>query len=169
MPTGAGARCARSSDRRRGKIPGIAVVPALDLPLSDQIHNSPAGNMLLGERLAQAALGLVYGQTLAWKAPDLVTARRRGDRVELEFAAVESRMDNIDSEANSFRIEDAAGEVPIAAVVYPQDHRVELVLQRSLQGAARVHGGYGMAPATVPADMERFLPMLAFWGVEILR
>ncbi len=76
-------------------------------------------------------------------------------------------MDNIDSEANGFRIEDAAGEVPIAEVVYPQDHRVELILERPLRGTARVHGGYGMAPATVPADMERFLPMLGFWGVEI--
>ncbi len=90
--------------------PGVGVVPALDLPLSDLIHTSPAGNMLLGERLAQAALGLVYGQTVAWKAPDLVAARRRGDRVELEFVAVESRMDSIDAEANSFRVEDAAGE-----------------------------------------------------------
>ena len=57
--------------------PGIGVVPALDLPLSDQIHISPAGNMLLGERLAQAALGLVYGQPVAWQAPDLAAARRR--------------------------------------------------------------------------------------------
>ena len=92
------------------QVPGIGVVPALDLPLSDQIHTSPAGNMLLGERLAQAALGLVYGQAVAWQAPDLAAARRRGDRVELEFAAVESRMDSIDLEANSFRVEDAAGE-----------------------------------------------------------
>ena len=76
-------------------------------------------------------------------------------------------MGAVDSRANSFRIEDETGEVPIAEVVYPQDHGVELVLQRPLQGAARVHGGYGRAPAAVPADVERFLPMLAFWGVEI--
>ena len=123
--------------------------------------------MLLGERLAQAALGLVYGQAVAWQAPDLVAARRREDRVELEFAAVESRMDSIDLEANSFRVEDAAGEVPIAAVSYPQDHRVELILARPLQGEPRVHGGCGKDPAPVPADMERFLPMLGFWGAEI--
>ena len=146
----------------------VGVVPALDLPLADQIHTSPAGNMLLGERLAQAALGLVYGQAVAWQAPDLAAGRRREDRVELEFTAVESRMDSIDLEANSFRVEDEAGEVPVAAVVYPQNHRVELVLERPLQGAAKVHGGYGKAPATVPADMERFLPMLGFWGVEIV-
>ena len=150
-----------------GQSPGIAVVPALDLPLSDFIHTSPAGNILLGERLAQAALGLVYGRTVTWKAPDLALARRRGNRVELKFENVVSRMGAVDSRANSFRIEDETGEVPIAEVVYPQDHGVELVLQRPLQGAARVHGGYGRAPAAVPADVERFLPMLAFWGVEI--
>ena len=98
----------------------------------------------------------------------MAAARQRQDRVELEFAAVESRMDTIDTGANSFRVEDEAGEVPVVEVVYPQDHRVELVLERPLQGPARVHGGYGKAPATVPADMERFLPMLGFWGVEII-
>ncbi len=40
----------------------VFVVPALDLPLSDRIHISPAGNMVLGERLAQTALGGVYGR-----------------------------------------------------------------------------------------------------------
>ena len=88
--------------------------------------------------------------------------------MELEFAAVESRMDSIDLEANSFWVEDEIGEVLIATVSYPQDHRVELILERPLQGSARVHGGYGKDPATVPADMERFLPMLGFWGVEIV-
>ena len=159
----------REAQRQVARItPGIAVAPALDLPLSDHIHTSPAGNVLLGERLAHAALGLVHGRKVVWKAPDLAVARRRENRVELEFDNVVSRMDAIDSEANSFRIEDEAGEVPMAEVVYTQDHRVELVPKRSLQGAARVHGGYGMAPATVPADMERFLPMLGFWGVEIV-
>ena len=107
------------------QVPRVGVVPALDLPLADLIHTSPAGNMLLGERLAQAALGLVYGQAVAWQAPDLAAARRREDRVEL-------------------------------------------VLERPLQGSAKVHGGYGKCPATVPADMERFLPMLGFGGVEIV-
>ena len=145
----------------------VAVVPALDLPLSDLIHTSPAGNMLLGERLARAALGMVYGRNIAWKAPDLVAARYEDGRVELEFANVESRMDSIDVLANAFLVEDEEGQVPVVEVVYPQDHRVELVMGRALQGKATVHGAYGMAPATVPADMERFLPMLGFAGVDI--
>lgn len=52
--------------------------------------------------------------------------------------------------------------------IVQQDHRVELVLERPLQGVARGHDGYGKDPATVPADMERFLPMLGFEGVEIM-
>ena len=149
------------------QVPGVAVVPALDLPLSDLIHTSPAGNMLLGERLARAALGMVYGKPVAWRAPDLVAARRGAGCVDLEFAHVESRMDTIDLEAVGFRVEDERGEVAVAQVIYPQDQRVELVLGRDIEGAAVVHGGYGKAPATVPADMERLLPMLGFWGAAI--
>ena len=62
---------------------------------------------------------------------------------------------------------DERGEVAVAQAIYPQDQRVELVLGRDLEGAAVVHGGYGKAPATVPADMERLLPMLGFWGAAI--
>ena len=118
-------------------------------------------------RLARAALGMVYGKPVAWRAPDLVAARRGAGRIDLEFAHVESRMDTIDLEAVGFRVEDERGEVAVAQVIYPQDQRVELVLGRDIQGAAVVHGGYGKAPATVPADMERLLPMLGFWGAAI--
>ena len=149
------------------EVPGVAVVPALDLPLSDLIHISPAGNMLLGQRLARAALGMVYGKPVAWRAPDLVAAWGGDGCVELEFAHVESRMDTVDLQAVGFRIEDERGEVAVERVIYPQDQRVELVLGRDLEGAAVVHGGYGKAPATVPADMERLLPMLGFWGAAV--
>jgi hypothetical protein len=30
-----------------------------------------------------------------------------------------------------------------------------------------VHGGYGCDPATLPSDMERQMPMLAFYGVPV--
>ena len=63
--------------------------------------------------------------------------------------------------------QDELGEGRIELQGRRRQARVELVLQRPLQGAAKVHGGYGKAPATVPADMERFLPMLGFWGVEV--
>ena len=42
------------------KITGVFVVPTYDLGLSDNIHNSSASVIRLGERLAQAALSRIY-------------------------------------------------------------------------------------------------------------
>ncbi len=148
---------------------GVAVVPALDLPLSDLIHISPAGNLLLGERLARAALGMVHSRAIDYLAPDLQSATRSADSriVELKFASVTSRMDTIDTTSHSFEVEDEQGGVAVAQVAFTQDARVHLHLARPLKGRAVVHGGWGASPITVPADMERFLPMLGFYGVEV--
>jgi sialate O-acetylesterase len=160
----------REAQRQAARtIPGVVVVPALDLPLSDLIHNSPAGNMLLGERLARAALGAVYGQPTQYLPPDLQAAAAAADgrRVDLTFAPVISRMDNVDPTANSFIVEDGLGRVPITQVIYPGGPMVQLVLERALSGPAVVHGGYGVAPASVPMDIERFMPMLGFYRVPV--
>jgi sialate O-acetylesterase len=149
------------------RIDGVFVVPAIDLPLSDLIHISPAGNMLLGERLAHTALGGVYGRPITYRAPTIRAARQAGDTIVLQFDDVTSRMDTIDATAIAFRIEDSSGVVPIAAVTYPGDSTILLAVGRSLMENAVVHGGYGQAPATVPLDIERLMPMLGFWAVPI--
>jgi sialate O-acetylesterase len=146
----------------------VAVVPTLDLPLSDGIHTSPAGNMLLGERLARAALDAVYSCGPDHRAPDIERAERTTDgRIVLHFANVQSRMDSIDENANCFRVEDDEGEVGVKAVHRPMDATLALVLSRPLVGGARVHGAWGTNPETAPMDMERFIPMLGFYGVEV--
>lgn len=150
------------------RIDGVFVVPALDLPLSDLIHISPAGNLTLGERLAHAALGGVYGQPIDFRAPMIRAAQRTGnDGVILRFDDVTSRMDTIDATAVGFRIEDSDGVVPISAVTYPGDTTIQITLTRALADNPVVHGGYGQAPATVPLDIERMMPMLGFWAVPI--
>ena len=146
----------------------VAVVPTFDLSLTDLIHTSPAGNMLIGERLARAALGLVHAKPVEYRAPDLQTATRVDDQtIELHFSPVTSRLDSIDLTSQGFRVEDEAGEVPVSQVIYPQDARAQLKLGRPLQGKAQVHGGWGYNPATVPMDMERVLPILGFYGAEV--
>jgi len=151
------------------KLKQVAVVPTFDLPLSDLIHTSPQGNLLLGERMARAALGMVYGQPIAYLAPDLETARKAADgaSIELLFANVTDRIDNIQRDANSFKVEDEAGEAPIVQVEYCLNHTLQLKLGRALVGNAVVHGGYGYNPPLVPVDMDRVLPMLGFYGVAV--
>jgi hypothetical protein len=146
-------------------------VPTFDSPLSDGIHISPAGNMVIGERMARAALGMTYGRLIDWQAPDVVSVKARAGRKEivLTFAPVTSRMDSLFQADNPFRVEDAGGNVPIEKLVYPADATIRLVLMRRLMGKALVHGGYGASPAIVPMDMERFLPMLGFYGVPVTK
>ena len=147
---------------------GVVVVAALDLPLSDQIHTSPAGNLVLAERLAQAVLGSVHGRPVPYLAPDVSSARRTGDRsIVVSFANVVSRIDTIDLTARPFLVDDADGQVPVLETTYPGDETVVLTLGRTLLGGARVHGAFGAAPSPVPVDMERLMPMLGFYGFPV--
>lgn len=146
----------------------VVVVPALDLPLSDPIHTSPAGNLILAERLAQAVLGAVHGRDVPYLAPDVTSARRMGDRsIVVSFGNVVSRIDTIDLAARPFVVEDSDGLVPVLETTYPGDETVVLTLGRTVLDGARVHGGFGAAPAPVPLDIERSMPMLGFYGLLV--
>jgi sialate O-acetylesterase len=147
---------------------GVAVVPSLDLPLSDAIHISPAGNLVLAERLAQAVLGSVHGLPVQHLAPDVDSARRAGERsIVVAFANVVSRIDTIDLTAEPFLVEDADGRVPVLETTYPGDATVVLTLGRALLDGARVHGAFGAAPHAVPLDIERSMPILGFYGFPV--
>lgn len=146
------------------RLKNVAVVPTLDLPLSDLIHNSPAGNMLLAERMARAALGMVYGRPVEYRAPDLIAARRLDDgrAIELVFEPVTSRMDTIDVSAMPFRVVDGDAEVAVTRVIYPGDHTIRLELAGPVTTHAQAHGCYGLNPPVAPMDMERLIPILGF-------
>jgi hypothetical protein len=148
---------------------GVAVVPALDLPLSDLIHTSAGGNLVLADRMARAALGMVHGREIVYGAPDIESATKSGDgcSVTLTFANVTSRIDSIEQFANPFKLEDAHGDVKIEAIAYPGDATIVLRLGRPIAGDAVVHGAFGYNPPTVPMDMDRVLPMLGFYGVPV--
>jgi hypothetical protein len=150
-------------------LPGVYVVPALDLPLGDLIHTSATGNMLLAERMANVALGAVYRRPVDYLAPEPAWARRScdGRTVEIAFQPVASRMDNPDLTTSCFRVEDDLGEVPVEKVVYPGQATVQLALGRGLSGVALVHGAPGLNPPPAPMDMERLMPMLGFYGFPV--
>ncbi|MEW6750649.1 MAG: sialate O-acetylesterase [Candidatus Latescibacterota bacterium] len=160
----------REAQRRVPRLErGIAVVPAVDLPLSDQIHTSPAGNLILGERMARAALQTVYGVPQTWRAPEIRRAWRAGDGVAvvLEFDHVQDRLEALDLTTHGFRVESEGAVVPIGAVRYPGGNVVRLLLEGPLAGPAAVHAAWGVNPPPVPVDVQRQMPILAFHGVPI--
>lgn len=150
------------------QLDGVSVVPTLDLPLSDAIHISPAGNLVLAERLAQAVLGAVHGLPVQHLAPEVESARRvDGQRLVVTFANVVSRIDTIDLTAQPFVVEDSAGRAPVVGTTYPGDDTVVLTLGRALVDEPRLHGAFGAAPSPVPLDIERSMPILGFYGVPV--
>jgi len=148
------------------EVPGLTVVPALDLSLDDTIHLASAGNFILGERLARCALGSVYGRNLDYKAPEPESLNLENDRVvAIRFSNVLSRLDNHDPLAMPFRVEDGAGNVPIEKIVHFHRNAVKLFLARPVQGLARISCGFGENPDSLPVDVERQMPVLAFSGL----
>ncbi len=159
----------REAQRRVPKrLPGVTVSPTLDLTLTDGIHVSPASNMVLAQRMANAALATVYGRNVHYLAPEPVEARSAADgsSIVLRFDNVVGQLGTIAPEAAPFRVVDEQGVVEIQSVGMWAD-RVRLQLARSLVGVARVHGGYGIHPAVVPTDMDRVMPMLGFYNLPV--
>ncbi|HUU21177.1 MAG TPA: sialate O-acetylesterase [Phycisphaerae bacterium] len=160
----------REAERRiPHRLKNVTVVPTLDLGLSDGIHVSPRGNLLLGERAARTVLGAVYGVPLDALAPEPATARRfrAGKVIEIAFDNVSSRIECIDPTSVPFRVEDAAGWVDVERVQYTGGHKVRLHLARAASGRTVVHGAFGRNPPTVPCDMVRMMPMLGFYDFPV--
>lgn len=162
----------------------VFAVPALDLPLDDTIHIGTSGNLILGARLAACALGAVYaaksgspdgvasngsiGSRPEWRAPDLAEAVMDGPQtVRLRFAPVRSRLDTLDPGSMPFRVEDDDGPVPVEKILYFHRDSVKLFLANLPKGTARISCGHGENPDTLPVDVERLMPVLAFHGIAV--
>ena len=155
-------------------IPGIAVIPAIDLPLSDAIHISSSGNLVLGERAAKAVLGSFYGIGNDFRPPEAASAVQLGEReVRIHFAHVPERLYDYEGppENSPFCVETAEGAllVPVA-VAYPDRTDVRLTFDRDLGPGCRVHGAYRQNPLPfIPFDVSTRLPMLTFYGLPVER
>lgn len=156
------------------EIPNVYVIPALDCALSDEIHNSPAGNMLIGERLAKVALAEVYGVQVNHRAPNL-SAASIGEltaeglsTIHLKFENVFGYLISIGPMEAVFAVEDTVGRVEIAQWKIIGKSEIELVLVRKPGEDTQVHGAYETNPAYfLPLDTGTYMPMLGFYGVEV--
>ena len=147
----------REAQRQARKLGHVAVVPTLDLPLSDAIHTSADGNMILGHRKARAALRLVYGRGGDAHPPEIQSAVLSPDRaaVDLIFAPVPNRLAFLGPGEHDFVVEDAEGAITVCSATTPARDRVRLELERPAIGAVRVHGGYGANPRATSGMQRR--------------
>lgn len=155
----------------RYALPGVAVVPANDLALYDFIHNAAASNLVIGERCARAALAVCYGRAVDWEAPEPEAARLIApDTVVLTFRRIRNWLNpyEVPPAELPFDAEDEVGLVHPGAYVTGTDS-LTLTFPRPLVGRVRLHGAWRMNPGlAVPCDCMR-LPMLSFYGLEVLQ
>lgn len=146
------------------RIRNVAVIPSFGSTLSDAIHNSPSGNLLIAQRCAGAALGMVYGRPVDWRAPEpgnvTIDASRR--HITLTFQNVTGRLRPSVSPAAPFMVQDAEGEVPLTRAEYSGGPTIRLVLSRPAGRRVTVHCSHGPNPPPGPVDMTRGMPILAF-------
>jgi len=153
-------------------IPGVAVVPSLDLPLSDAIHLSSAGNLVLGERAAKAVLGAFYLKGNKYRAPEPVSAIRDGEgRIRVTFDPVTECMNGFAllPELAPFVAERSDGLrlVPVA-VDYSGKNEVLLAFESDPGSGCHLHGAFRVNPYPVlPIDEGTRLPMLSFFGFRV--
>lgn len=151
------------------RLDGVHLVPTGDLPLYDFIHLSSAANLVLADRLADAALAEGYGLPRDWRAPEPVEVARSDARtVRLAFAPIRNWINDygLPVARCPFTIVDSDGTVPLAGWSV-EGHSIVLSLARELSGAAFAHGMWQMDHGgIVPADCTR-LPFLSFYGVPV--
>lgn len=153
------------------RIPGVYVVPAVDLSLYDFIHNSSESNLVVGERCAKATLTEIYGKRYDWKAPEPVSAVQTGeDTVELTLSNILNWINPYDVPGPllPFEIEDEDGLAGVKEY-RSEDPKIILTFTRSIKGKAVLHGAWRMNPGqAVPCDCMR-MPMLSFYGFPITK
>lgn len=160
----------REQQRRAAhELRGVHVVPTGDLPLYDFIHLSSAANLVLAERLSDAALGELYGLPRQWRAPEPVAVTRRGDaEIALAFAPIVNWINEYGLPAARcpIDIEDADGLVGVEAWRV-EDDTIVLTLRRPAGPDAVAHGMWRMDHGgIVPADCTR-VAFLSFYGVAV--
>ncbi len=147
----------------------VYLLPTGDLPLYDSIHLSSAANLVLAERLADAALAEDYGLVRHWRAPEPIRVRRiEPSRIALTFAPIMNWINDFELPLARcpFEVEDEHGSCPVT------DWRVdgseiELGLAREPAAGALVHGMWRMDHGgIVPSDCTR-MPFLSFYGVPV--
>ena len=163
----------REAQRQASRqLENVWVLPTTDCGLSDGIHNRGSANLLLGERLADAAFLHLYGFECVGDAPDLEDAVLEDPiHLRLRFSNVKDRLYDFDADPEKigFTVTDHAGAVSATEMLF-QGTEVLLTLERPVQEDCRVSGGWQQDPAGIlPIDFATHLPILSFCGVEVRR
>lgn len=166
-PNDIGWASVREAQRRAAAEDGqIFVVPAMDGATTDGIHNSSPANMTIGMRVAQAALGHIYGMDVLGDAPDVAGIRREGtNALVVQFQNVAGKLRYLDR-IPPFHIEDDLGDARLCSYEAAESE-IRLTAERDFKGKVFVSYQDRKNPDKLCVfDSETMLPALGFYRVE---
>ena len=154
------------------KLNNVFVVPGIGLPLSDGIHNSTAGNIILGNRLADCALTEIYKTKSSYKSPEPKSAVISQDKlvITLEFDYVESFLTPLLNDGtidSDFVVEDSTGRIKINNAKLEVPNKVVITLENPAKNNVRIHGLYGTNPTVNLHDFDPVRPIMSFYNFEV--
>ena len=158
----------KESQRRAAlSMENVWVLPTAGLPLSDEIHNSAAGNVRLGEMLARQVYGALCGGS-TYEAPMLERARQTQEGILLSFRHAQSLVClRLQHDVNDFAVEDKSGLIGVNNIE-PRGGCLLLRLERPAQSGAFVsYGAHPHGPEGAIIEQSTDLPILSFQHVEV--
>ena len=147
------------------EIEGVFVVPSLDLTTSDGIHNSSGSNIVIGERMANAALAGIYkmGGVLA---PAVTGAEWIDSRTVLVHITPGHNVWSMDNTGLGFNVEDEDGISECASAVRVKDGLIVKTV-RDCKPEAYFHYAWRTVPPIFVARDINGMPLLSCYRVPI--
>lgn len=152
------------------EIDNVFMVPTIDLPVCDGIHNSCISNMAIGDRVANIALKYIYGRNTVCEAPNIQKAVIEDKRnVRLYFKNVQ---DAIFSDGNRpgalmFTITDQVGKTEPIDYECDGDNTILLKFEREITADARISCDKYNEAGLMPYDLFSYLPVIPFCDIEL--
>lgn len=161
----------REAQRQAAKsIENVYVVPTMDLPLCDTIHNCSASSLVVAQRASNVALKYIYGRSNIGDFPNINRANKLAeDTVRLYFDNVIDSLstDYLDVEDLALQIEDEKGINKIKDIAFNQDNTVDIFLEREIVGKSKIGCNNLSYTGGVLYDVLTRYPMIAFDNVKI--
>ena len=155
----------KEAQRRAAKtIPGVYVIPTLDMPSGDGIHNTSGANVIIGERMASAFLRMHYGKP-GMTAPNLDRVIRKSDT---DFILVFDEQREMRAFASTKGLYFLSGDDRIDAQGAELTEEGVLVrTERAVPRGAVFCAYTGSEPEAFILRDALGMPMLACYGVEV--
>lgn len=156
----------REAQRRAAiDLEDVFIIPTIDLPICDGIHNSSSSCIIIGERMAYALLNGYYSLP-GNQAPTVMSAEKLDSKTVLLSFNEGVTLKTMDDNADGMNIEDEKGLMGcIKASVSPDG--LVVTAEREIEGKAFFHAYWSKKPPAFTVRDVYGMPMLSCYGIEI--